>query len=141
MKRTKHGDYQKKIRFQVFQDYDIFVIVTDDQHKSIAARYGEELATRIGTALGMTVRAEQPACHVFIRYDSLYKPAESAKVLAHEAAHAVRHMLIWAGVNMEPVDSEIFSYHLGFTVERATKFFEEVRRDQSNRRTGSKKRS
>ena len=139
MNRTKCGDYQRKIRFRVFQDYTIWVVVSDDMHKSITARYGEDTAYHIGTGLAMTVSSEQAACHIFIGNDTLYKPYEMAKVLAHESAHAIRHMFLWAGVGLEPMDSETFSYHLGYTVERATKFFEEVRDDQYSR-TSSKKR-
>ena len=137
-KRTRHGDYHRAIRFPVFQDFVIWIVVTDDLHKSVAARYGEETAHRVGTGLGMTIRAEQPACHIFMGRDTLYKPYEMAKVISHEASHAVRHMFMWAGVCIEPLDSETNAYHLGYTVERATKFFEEVRNDQHSR-TSSKK--
>lgn len=127
LRKTKYGDYHQAIRFSVFQDFVIWIVVTDDIHKSIAARYGENAAHQVGISLGMTIRAEQAACHIFIGHNAIYEPCVMAKVIAHEASHAVRNMFIWAGVCIEPLDSEINAYHLGYTVERATKFFQEVR--------------
>ena len=141
-KKTKYGDFEYVIRFHAFSEFKVHVIITDCIVKSAVARYPYADPSRFGTCLALTVRSECNATHMFFRMNTIYKPYEIAGNLAHEAWHAIRNMFKWAGVDDSPLDSETVAYHLGFTVERATKFFEEVRNDQckrTNRRANKRK--
>ena len=129
MKKSKHGDYQTIVRFPAFNGFKIFMIVTDCIVRSVIARYPESDPDRFSSCPALTIRAETNSTHMFFHMDTLFKPYELAGNLAHESWHAVRNMLKWAGVDDCPFDSEVVAYHLGFTVERATKFFQEVRND------------
>ncbi len=129
---TKHGDYETNISFPVFSGYTIHVVVGDCLKKSIAARYPESDHDLSNTD-AMTFRAEGGHAHIFMQTDSLYTPYKCAGVLAHEVWHAVRTMLLYVGVGGtqegEPLNNEVVAYHLGYVVEKATKFFEEVQYD------------
>ena len=135
VKPCKYGYYRYRIKFLVWQDYCIYICVDKDLTHMVECEYGSVTASRYMNPVpqALTVRSESPNCHIFMCMDTLYKPYEMAKILAHEATHAVRNMFNWAGVDMEPVDSETFAYHTGYTVERATRFFQEVRNDQKHR--------
>ena len=141
-KKTKYGDFEYVVRFHAFSEFKVHVVVTDCIVKSAEARYPHSDPSRFGTCPALTIRSECNATHMFFHLDTIYKPYEIAGNLAHEAWHAVRNMLKWACVDDSPFDSETVAYHLGFTVERATKFFQEVRNDQckrTNRRANKRK--
>jgi hypothetical protein len=145
MKKTKHGDYQVKIHFSVLSGYDIYIVITEDLEKSTKSRYPYSSHSLMGTD-AITYRAESGDGHIFMQLKTLYKPYYCAGILAHEAWHAVRDMLRYIGIgglreieSEVPLENEIVAYHLGYTVERATKFFEEVRREQSKHRASRKK--
>ena len=135
VKKCKFGYYRYRVRFAAWQDYCIYICIGDDLVHMVECEYGKHTANhhRDDDPLALTLRAESPNCHVFMLTDTIYKPYEMAKVLAHEVTHAIRNMFNWAGVDMEPVDSETFAYHTGYTVERATRFFQEVKNDQKRR--------
>ena len=112
--RTKHGDHELVVTFPVFSGYKVYVVLSDDLHKSNVSRFGT-----CGTAAEPCVAAyyapsELGHAHLFYRKDV------TAGLLAHEAWHAVYGMFDWAGV--VDLDNETVAYHLGYLVDKIAVF-------------------
>jgi hypothetical protein len=137
VKKTKYNDYEMILRFPVWSHYAIHVVVGETIEKSVQSRYGVVSASKVEDADALTMSHDGKHGHIFFDMPSLFEPYLIAGNLAHESWHAVRRMLCYMGASDLPIDNETVAYHLGYTVERATKFFEEVRRDQRKRRTKS----
>jgi hypothetical protein len=143
VKRTKFNDYEFKIKFPVFMNYTIHVVVCDNLSKAISERY-KGYHSDCEHILARTMIAESPDTHMFFKMESIFKPYEMANITAHESVHTVRHMFEYVRVGADghefSFDNETEAYHLGYTVERATRFFEEVRNDIRTRAAKSSKR-
>jgi|GEM_PF-1724323 hypothetical protein len=144
VKRTKFNDYEYRIKFPVFMNYTIHVVVCDSLSKAISERY-KGCHPEIEHILARTMIAASPDTHMFFKTESIFKPYELANVIAHESVHALRHMFEYVRVGRTEegdfsFDNETEAYHLGYTVERATRFFEEVRNDIRTRAAKSSKR-
>ena len=120
MKRTRHGDFEKVIRFPVWSNYDVHVIFTDDIIKSRMGRYGTAGAAGSGQTGAMHSSTGDGHSHLF------YKPAASAEIITHEAFHAIWQMFAWSGVDRW--DNETTAYHLGHLVGKITTFQSKVLR-------------
>jgi hypothetical protein len=140
VKLTKHRDYETRIRFTVFSGYVIHFVISGDMHNSVRRRY-PQYEWSDGHADALTFHAEGGHGHVFMKLETFHKPYYAAGIISHEMWHAVRQMLFYVGVagthEDEPLNNEVVAYHLGFAVERATKFAQEVTRDHAKRRTKS----
>jgi hypothetical protein len=114
MKKTKFGDYEQKVLFEVWSNYAVHIVFTDDLAKSRIARYGSAgAAGDIGTGALFT-RGNGGYGHLFFQIDAC------ARVLTHEAWHAVWAMFEWAGV--KDWDNETVAYHLGYLVGKISDF-------------------
>jgi len=144
IKRTKHGDYELRVKFPVFRGYTIHIIIGDDIMRSIQARYPEHLESEEDqNTSAMTINAMENDTHIFLTESDIFKPYEIANILAHETWHAVRAMLLHIGSSVTGTDkttNEVVAYHLGFTIERATRFIDEVIHDVRSRATKAAKR-
>lgn len=110
MKATRFGDYERVVKFPVFADYKIHVVVTDDLQKSWNARCEEEYDA-----------ADVEAMYTHVDGGSIifFRKGASAGTIAHESWHAIRGMLLDAGAEL---DDEIVAYHLTYLVDDAFYF-------------------
>ena len=129
LKKTKYGDYQIAVRFPVFSGYKMFVVFSEDLCASRMARYGSAGAAGESDT-GAFVSLCGEGCHIFL------KPWTSAGVVAHEAWHAVRALLVWA--EARDFDNEVVAYHLGYLVNQITNFQNVVKSLNKKRRHGNK---
>ena len=116
MKKTKYGDYQKRIRFKMFSNYDIYVVFTNDIAKSRKARYGT--AGLAEGANGLHTQGIGGKAHLFFLIAN-----SSPQIIAHECYHAIYGMLVgW----MEAGDAgnEVYAYLVGWLVGQVHKFKE-----------------
>ena len=120
MKKTRHGDFEKVIRFSVWSNYDVHVIFTEDIVKSRMGRYGTAGAAGSGQTGALHSSTVDGHSHLF------YKPTASAEIITHEAFHAIWAMFNWTGV--KDWDNETTAYHLGYLVGRITTFQSKVLR-------------
>jgi len=113
MKR-KHEDFEKVVKFNVWSDYRVYIVFTDDLAKSRIARYETAgVASESGTAALFT-RGAGGYGHLFFKMDA------AAGIIAHECVHAIWAMFDWAGVKQW--DNETLAYHLGYLVGEASEF-------------------
>ena len=124
-KKTKHGDYEIKVRFPVFSGYTMFIIFSENLCASRMGRYGSAGAAG-DSDTGAFVALCSEGCHIFL------KPYTSAGVVAHEAWHAVRALLVWA--EARDFDNEVVAYHLGYLVNQITNFQNVVKSLSKKRR-------
>ena len=117
LKKTRHGDYEKKVTFPVYSEYAVRIVFTDDLPKSRIGRYGNAGAAGEGDTNAM-VSTNSEGCHIF------FKPMARTGVIAHEAYHAVRRMLDWIGAN--ECDEEVVAYHLTHLVDIIAVFQQRV---------------
>jgi hypothetical protein len=113
MKKTKHGDYEKLIKFPVWSNYKVEVIFTEDLLDSYFSRYGE--AGLAGNPLTDALHTTQSGISQIF-----YAPTAPARVISHESWHAIFAMFKWAGV--ENYDDETIAYHLGWLIGEITEF-------------------
>jgi hypothetical protein len=113
MKKTKHGDYEKLIKFPVWSNYKIEVIFTEALLASYYSRYGE--AGVAGNPLTDALHTTNSGISQIF-----YSPTAPARVISHEAWHAVFAMFKWAGV--ENYDDETIAYHLGWLIGEIIEF-------------------
>ena len=106
MERSMH------VKFPVFCDYDVEVVIADDAKKARTRRnktygvYGKNFsALHSYTGFGNS-------CIVLPRKDT------TLVTVAHECYHAVEAIMFWAGVE----DSECFAYHIGYLTDKVYKF-------------------
>jgi hypothetical protein len=127
LKKTKHGDYEKKVTFPVFSGYAVRIVFTDDLPKSRISRYGNAGAAGEGDTNAM-VSTNSEGCHIF------FKPMARTGVIAHEAYHAVRRMLDWIGAR--ECDEEVVAYHLTHLVDVIAVFQQRVLAVKSSKTGG-----
>lgn len=126
--RTRHGDYELKVKFPVFSGYTIHVVLTSDLRASHVSRYGDGgLADDASTAAFYT-SAGTGHSHLFCTKDA------PAGILTHEAWHAIYGMFEWAGAEL---DNESVAYHLGYLVDKIAQFQAKVLLVKSKRRRKS----
>ena len=107
-KNKAFKDYQAVAKFDVWSDFKIYIVFTEDLAKSRIRRYETAgLAADSSTAALFTRGAGGYGLLFF-------KPDASAEVIAHECCHAVWYMFDWAGV--KKWDNETLAYHLGYLV-------------------------
>lgn len=108
-------EHKTKIRFPVFSDYTVHVVVTEDIMEARA-----ELDYLLGPCGGGAASAlhSYPADHP-VSYLFFNPVLLTYGVVAHETWHCVRAMLEWAGARME---NEVVAYHLGYIVDEIHKF-------------------
>jgi hypothetical protein len=102
------------INFPVFSDYCVHVEITSNLHKSIskypACQSDGDFCEEHSDALTI---GTQEMSFIFL------KRHVDAGTIAHEACHAVRNLLDTMGVGP---DSETHAYHVGYVVNKITKF-------------------
>ena len=98
------------IRFPIFADFNVCVIVSRD-----VTRTGHRLGVDLADASAAWVTSTEKPGRGWLVLG--LKPSEDT--IAHEAAHAVRHILRYVGARP---DDETYAYHLGYLVGRIHKF-------------------
>lgn len=114
MKKTRHGDYEKTIRFPVFSNYQVKVVFTDDVAASKKARYGTDFDTSNASAVHCHDET-QGVSHIIFDINRACNGT-----MAHESWHAIYAMMKWAGAGLE---NEVVAYHLGYLTQRVNDFF------------------
>ena len=109
---TRFKDYEKVIKFPVFADYRVHVIVTDDLQKSRDARFDNAQSTEGLDACCCSVLNGHASC-IFLQKEA------SSGTIAHEAWHAVYKMFRQIGAELE---EEMVAYHLGYLVDEIMAF-------------------
>jgi hypothetical protein len=104
-----------RIVFPVFNGYEVRVIVSRDV-KATGRRLDADLA---GCAAAFLTTADKPKLGWIVFGD---KPDEAT--IAHEASHAVRAIMRYAGARVE---DEVFAYHLDYLVGKIHKFLKRVK--------------
>lgn len=130
MKTTRFGDYEDVVTFEVWSNYRVHIVFTENIPESRKARYGTYGNSEDAGALH--TRGEGGHGHLF------YRPTASAEQIAHEAVHAVWTLFAWAGV--EKWDNETFAYHVGHLVGRISLFQRKVL-DRLGVKAGEKEKS
>jgi hypothetical protein len=114
VKRTKHGDYERVVKFPVWSGYQVHVIFTNDIAASRKARYGSAGASEGARALHSS--AEGGHSHLFFRIGN-----SPAGVISHESWHAIRCMMVdFGGVTI--MENEVTAYHLGYLTQEVVSF-------------------
>lgn len=114
MKQTKFGDYERKVVFPVWSNYTIHIVFTTNIAESRKARYGS--AGESDGARALHSSAQGGHSHLFFRIGDT-----PVQVIAHEAWHAVRCMLVdFGGVTV--MENEVTAYHLGYLVGEVARF-------------------
>lgn len=121
IKKTKHGDYERIVKFPVLANYFVHVVFTDNIGRSRKARYGTEGASEGAAALSSV--AVNGHGHLF------FKRENSVGILAHEAWHAVFRMFEWVGAGL---DNEMVAYHLAYLVDHICSFLAQIEFTESN---------
>lgn len=116
MKTTRHGDYEKTVRFLVWSNYAVRIVFTHDIGKSLNAR-GNPRKTEATEALHWNIGNGSVL---------IFKIGDCASgTIAHECWHAIRTMLVdYCGV--ETMEDEVTAYHLGYLVQQVTNFRNEL---------------
>ena len=108
-------EHVKLVRFAVFQNYAVRIILTDD---ILASR--KKLDPLIGQPYDGDGHCSGMHCYSKL-HDGvswlLVTPATTPGVVAHECWHAVYRLMQWAGANAE---NEVIAYHLMYLVARVT---------------------
>jgi hypothetical protein len=98
------------VKFPVFSGFVVHVDRTDDMDEAISNH--PIIADMTGgndTADAVTIYDGDMECYIFIL------PNADPGTIAHEAWHAIRHMMLKVGVEL---DNEAVAYHLGYLVNR-----------------------
>lgn len=113
MRLSKHGDYERAVKFHVY-GFVVYVVFSDDLAKSVAPRYPAIKVASSYHALCCRT-ANSPEMHMFFKLGDA-----PAGAIAHESWHAVRYILDdWTGGCL---DNEVVAYHLGYLVDVVTGF-------------------
>ncbi len=113
MKPTRFGDYEKVVRFPVFCNYRVHVVVTDDVQKSHSERKCGDDNDHAGVEALFCTNGKGPESYIFFQREA------SAGTIAHESWHAVRRMLLDIGSEL---DNEVVAYHHDYLVDAAFHF-------------------
>ena len=131
-KKTKYGDYATWIKFEVFSNYPVRLILTDNLAKSATDR---EVPTPDVDADAFCFHTNKGQSYIFLPHDA------PEGTVAHEAWHIVHMVLDYVGAKDE---NEVVAYHLGYLVNKIYEFKKAVKssrrkNDKSNSRASSKK--
>ena len=110
----KFVDYQTRIKFDVWSDFKVYVVFTEDLAKSRIKRYETAGVASDSDTGALYTRGAGGYGHLFFKTDA------SAEVIAHECFHALWHMFNWAGV--QEWDNETAAYHIGYLVGKVSLF-------------------
>ena len=112
-KLSKHRDYERRVNFHVF-GFVVYVVFTEDIARSVNARYPDIDMQPTFDAIHCREKGN-PYSHIFLRLGHC-RPG----TVAHESWHAIRYLLEnWVGSNL---DNETVAYHLGYLVDCAMSF-------------------
>src|ERR1700677_4708336 len=111
VKKTKHGDYETRVLFPVFSNYDVLIVFTDDFQKSWNARFPSTCITSdVPQAFHWCHQPSKGHSGMFFKIGRC-----SAGVVAHECWHCIRTMLLdWVQTELE---NEVVAYHLDYLVD------------------------
>ena len=113
MRLTRYGDYEKRILFPVFSNFQVRFVFTTDFKKSYEERYQRTLDKSLEFVGGFHAGTKSGCSHIFLKIGNA-----PSGTIAHEVVHAVWQLLLgWAGV--EKLDEEIVAYHVGYLVSEA----------------------
>lgn len=117
MKKTRHGDYERIIKFPVWSSYCVHVIFTGSITGSLKSR-----GRKFNAASTDALHWNRGDGHSFLLFQIGNAPSGT---IAHECWHAIRTMLIdYCGV--EIMEDEVTAYHLGYLVQQVTNFRDEL---------------
>lgn len=123
------------VEFPVFCDFIVHVEITSNMEKSLA-KYPPTKNIEVDNHTGGLAvhEMDEPFSFIFLPYNA------SVGSIAHEAWHVVKHMMDFAGVEL---DSETCAYHLGFLTDKIFKFMrgKHDSRRNSKRNLGTPKRN
>lgn len=112
MSSSKHRSIIDILDFPVFGSYVLHIEITTDMQASLS-KYPQTKSIDADRSPGITVYVKNEGMgFIFLKHRA--GPGE----IAHEAWHAVKHMLEYFGVDL---DSEVVAYHLGYIVDRIHK--------------------
>jgi hypothetical protein len=106
------------VRFPVFNGYEVRIILARDVVRT-ARHLGADLS---GALAGYVYPGPERPKRAWIVFP--LEPDEAT--VAHEASHAVRHLLQYVGAKN---DNETFAYHLDYLVGRIHRFMKRRRSD------------
>lgn len=111
-------EHKAKIRFPVFANYIVYVVVTEDIKASSDKVYKiEPVDDEKATAAMHAAPADgTPEAYLFFHPERLHYGT-----IAHESWHCVRRLLMLMGAELE---NEVVAYHLGYLVTELHKFFD-----------------
>ena len=114
MKKTRFGDYERKVTFACWANYDVHVVFTESIPLSRKARYGT--AGDSDGAGALHASAIGGRAHLFFKIGNC-----PTGVIAHESWHAICCLMTeWAGV--KELDNEAVAYDLGYLVQKVADF-------------------
>ena len=105
--RMSKKDKIKTVKFSVLNDYKVKIVLTRNLDKALKSyKHTTDVNSGGETTGGITVHVDcERLSYVFIPYGS------STGSMAHEAYHAIRHMLEECSIELE---NEVVAYHLGY---------------------------
>lgn len=123
----KFKEFKKTIKFPVFLDYRIVIIVSNDKKKS-----REKIMNQF--KLIDDVNDDFAALHIWIDSNRtsylIFSADADVGDIAHEAWHCVRRfMCLWAGASF---DNEIVAYHMGFITQEIYDFIKKIDKSAAN---------
>lgn len=122
-KLTKHGDYERVVKFDAWAGYTVHVVFTNNIPLSRKARYGTIGLSEDAHALHSAAKGGH--AHLFFKLGN-----SPTGVIAHECWHAIFYMMVdWAGV--KDMDNETTAYHLGHLVQEVADFRNTLIADQA----------
>lgn len=130
VKKTQYGDYATWVKFPVFSNYSVRVIVTEDLANSFGKRLGEHRLH--GSTDAACFHDNNGRTWMFLRPDS------DEGVVAHEAWHVLYGIHDYIGAKIE---NEIVAYHLGFLINAVHKFLKAVKSKRKGASNGRKRSS
>ena len=105
--RMGKKDKVKTVKFAVFNDYKVKIVLTRDLDKALLSfKHTADVESGGETTGGITVHVDcERLSYIFIPYGS------STGSMAHEAYHAVQRMLKNCSIELK---NEVVAYHLGY---------------------------
>ena len=105
--RMGKKDKVKTVKFSVLNDYKVKIVLTRDLDKALLSfKHTVDVPSGGETTGGITVHVDKERIsYIFIPYGS------STGSMAHEAYHAIQHMLEDCSIELT---NEVVAYHLGY---------------------------
>jgi hypothetical protein len=110
-KLTPYNDYAMWVTFDIFSNYRVRLVISDDLVKSGKARLNSAPDAG-GDGFVFNVTGEGRS-YLFLTSNSV------EGTVAHECWHVVRRMFDWIGADL---DNELVAYHLGYMVDKVYEF-------------------